>query len=179
MTSKEKELIKIIKTIPDFEDDLTHELFELTKGLKKQGFLNKEVAIKILKWKSPRPLKHYQKNFDKDFKQTTEIAFQQKDDKLKIHILTALSGVSYPAASAMLMFYDRTKFPIIDIRVWKQLYKFGLVTENARGLGFSLSQWESYLGVIRNLANQTNLTVRQVEKRLFDLDRKTQKGNLY
>ena len=96
-----------------------------------------------------------------------------------MHILTALNGVNYPAASAILMFYDRTQYPIIDIRVWKQLYKAGLVTTNARGQSFRLKEWEKYLEIIRTLAKSTNLTARQVEKRLFDIDKNEQVGNLY
>ena len=111
--TKKLNINDIIRTTTDFEDEKTRPLFNLTPTIKKQGYLTKDQAIKILKWKSPRPLNHYNKNSDDDFKQITKLAFEQKDEKVKIHILTALIGVKYPAASALLMFYDQKKYPII------------------------------------------------------------------
>jgi len=169
---------KIIAETPIFEDSKTLELFEYFDSIKKQGFLTKEQGLKILKWKSPRPLKHYNKNSNEDFEKITRLAFQQNDEKLKIHILTALVGVKYPSASALLMFLDQN-YPVLDIRVWKQLHKLKYVKTNPKGLNFTLSEWETYLKVIRTLAKTNNTTARQIEKKLFDFDKNNQIGNLY
>ena len=91
-----KEIIETIKKTADFEDEQTLRLFENIGNIKEQGFVTKEQDIKILKWKSPRPLKHYQLNSEKDFRDISELAFKATDEKMKMHILTALSGVSYP-----------------------------------------------------------------------------------
>ena len=178
MTDREK-ILKIISESPDTTDETTSKLFSLTTSVKKKGFLSKELGMKILKWKSHRPTKHYDKNLKQDFKTITKNAFQQKNEKIKIHILTALSGVNYPAASAILMFYDPTRYPVIDIRVWKQLYKYGLLTENSKGQSFTLYQWDTYLNVVRQIAKELSITPRQVEKRLFDHDKENQVGTLY
>lgn len=175
----ENAINKIINETPDFEDKVAIDLFALSYLIRKQGFINKMQAVKILKWKSPRPLRHYLKNSDEDFIRITKLAFEQESDRLKIHILTALLGVNYPSASALLMFYDKENYPIIDIRVWKQLYDHKLVTENSRGQNFTLNQWEKYLSVIREIAIEHNITARKVEKRLFDYNKATQKGKLY
>ena len=169
---------KIIAETPIFEDSKTLELFEYFDSIKKQGFLTKEQGLKILKWKSPRPLKHYNKNSNEDFEKITRLAFQQNDEKLKIHILTALVGVKYPSASALLMFLDQN-YPVLDIRVWKQLHKLKYVKTNPKGLNFTLSEWETYLKVIRTLAKTNNTTARQIEKKLSDFDKNNQIGNLY
>lgn len=170
---------EILKTIPAQEDEKTLALFRKFKTLNKRGYLTKAELVEILKWKSPRPLKHYLANSEKAVKETTSLAFAAKDDTLKIHILTALNGVNLPAASAILMFYNPKKFPVIDIRVWQQLHKARLVKTNPRGQSFKLQEWTTYLTVIRTLANDLKLTARQVEKRLFDLDKNTRKGKLY
>lgn len=170
---------KLLTSIKDFEDEKTNELFRQFKSLKQQDFLTKEQLLKILRWKSPRPLRHYEANSEKAVKEITSLAFTTQNDSLKIHILTALNGVNYPAASAILMFYDRTKYPVLDIRVWRQLYEAKLVDTNSRGQNFTLNQCEKYFQVIRQLANDLNITARQVEKRLFDFDKKNQIGNLY
>lgn len=170
---------KIIANTADFEDSKTIELLNLSELIKKQGYLTKEQTIRILKWKSPRPLRFYEQNTNTEIETITKLAFQQNNDNLKIHILTALKGVNYPSASAILMFYDPKNYPVLDIRVWKQLYNNNLVTSNSKGQNFTLEQWANYLKIIRSLAKQNNLTSRQVEKRLFDYDKSTQIGNLY
>ena len=178
MTNREK-ILKIISATPDTTDETTSNLFGLTSAIKKKGFISKDLGLKILKWKSPRPTKYYDKNSSIDFETITKAAFQQKDEKIKIHILTALTGVNYPAASAILMFYNQTQYPVIDIRVWKQLYKYGLLIENSKGQSFTLHQWDTYLNIVRQIAEELSLTPRQVEKRLFDYDKKNQIGTLY
>jgi hypothetical protein len=172
-------LIEKIKRTRDFEDEKTLNLFTYLGDIKKQGHITKEQGIEILKWKSPRPLRFYNQNTESDFINISKLAFETPIEKLRIHILTGLIGVNYPSASAILMFYDPTKYPIIDIRVWKQLYNAGLTKTNPRGQSFRLSEWEKYLRVIHELASKTQLTPRQVEKRLFDIDKAEQIGTLY
>ena len=161
------------------ENEKTMKLFRSLASLRERGFLTKKEFIEISKWKSPRPLKHYEENDEKLVKEITKAAFATKNEKIKIHILTALKGVNYPTASAILMFYDPQKYPVLDIRVWQQLYKEKLVDTNAKGQNFTLEEWEKYLEVIRRIAKKFGLTVREVEKSFFDYHRNMQKGNLY
>jgi hypothetical protein len=170
---------QLLKSLPYIEDKKTVELFNYFISLNKQDCLTKEQLLKILVWKSPRPLKYYQANSEKDVNEITGLALSTNNDLLKMHVLTALSGVSYPAASAILMFYDQANYPVLDIRVWRQLYNAKLVDTNSRGQNFTLKQCEKYFQVIRKLAIELNLTARQVEKRIFDYDRLNQIGNLY
>lgn len=172
-------LIEKINRTPDSLDEEAEDLFKRYNNIKQQGYIAKEQGIDILKWKSPRPLRHYKNNTEDEFREITRLAFSVRDEKVKIHILTALRGVRYPAASALLMFYDKTIYPIIDIRTWKQLYKAGFVNENQQGQNFSLDQWKMYLDTVRDIASRLKLTARQVEKRLFDIDKEAQEGNLY
>ena len=169
----------ILTKILDKEDEKTIALFLKFPCLKKQGFVTKEQFIEIAKWKSSRPLKHYEANDERIVKEVTGIAFATKNEKIKIHILTALKGVNYPTASAILMFYDQVKYPVLDIRVWQQLYKAKLVDTNEKGQNFTLEEWKKYLEVIREKAKEFGLTARQVEKRLFDYDKSTRSEKLY
>jgi len=105
MTNREK-ILKIISTTPDTTDETTTNIFSQTSSVKKKGFISKDLGLKILKWKSHRPTRHYDKNSNADFETITKVAFQQKDEKIKIYILTALTGVNYPAASAILINMD-------------------------------------------------------------------------
>jgi hypothetical protein len=165
--------------MPDNEDEKTQEIFVYMKEVRKRGYLSKKELIEILRWKSPRPLRHYELNDGKDIKEITRLSFATKNDCLKIHMLTTLTGVNYPSASAILMFYNPKKFPVLDIRVWKQLYHFKVVKDNSRGQNFTLQQCNQYLSLIRTLGQRLHLTARQVEKRLFDYDKQVQKQPIY
>ncbi|MBK9733467.1 MAG: hypothetical protein IPO92_00290 [Saprospiraceae bacterium] len=68
-------------------------------------------------------MKLYNSNIEKDVKEITALAFSTPNDSLKIHILTALNGVDYPAASAILMFYDPRKFPGGTISIFSTILK--------------------------------------------------------
>lgn len=170
---------QLLESIEGKEDEKTLELFREFDSLSSQACLTKVQLLKILRWKSTRPLKHYEANTNEEVQEITTLAFGTKNDNLKAHILTALKGVNYPAASAILMFYDKTKYPVLDIRVWTQLYKAKLVNSNERGQNFTLQQWEDYLKVIRELAKDLNLTPRQIEKRLYDYDIESQTKPIY
>ena len=168
---------KIIQNTSYQEDVKTLEIFKIVE--QEEGSLSRNTIIKILKWKSPRPLRFYNENEESYIKNITQLSFKEKNDKLKIHILTALKGVNYPSASAILMFKNPDFYPVLDIRVWKQLYKNNLVSVNPRGMSFTLDQWDSYVKIIRSLSRKYNTTAREIEKKLFDYDKLTQEGNLY
>lgn len=170
---------RIILETKDNEDEKTMALFKMSESIIENGFLNKAELIKVLKWKSPRPLRFYNQNEESDIVRITKLALSQNDDVLSIHILSALKGVNYPSASAILMFCNPDRFPVLDIRVWKQLYRSNLVNENPRGMNFTLDQWRKYLKVIRGLSVQYNLTAHQIEKRISNFDKLHQKGALY
>lgn len=169
----------IILNTVDSEDEKTIALFEMSESIFEKGFLNKKELIKILKWKSPRPLRYYDQNEEQDVIYITKLALAQDNDALKIHILSALKGVNYPSASAILMFYNPSLYPVLDIRVWKQLCKCKILHENPRGANFTLDQWNQYIKIIRNLSKQYALSPRQIEKRIFDFHKLNQEGNLY
>lgn len=170
---------QLILSVSDFEDIKTIELFKELNFINQQDYLTKEQLLKILRWKSPRPLNYYLTNSEEEIKEITKLAFLIENDKLKIHILSALKGVNYPSASAILMFYNPKIYPVLDIRVWRQLYRTGLVDTNPVGQNFTLKECEKFYQVIRELASNLNLTARQVEKRIFDYDKMNQEGNLY
>ena len=59
MTNREN-ILKTVSATPDTTDETTTNLFSLTTSVKKKGFLSKNLGMKILKWKSHRPTKHYE-----------------------------------------------------------------------------------------------------------------------
>ncbi|MFZ4739832.1 MAG: hypothetical protein ACOYLE_01565 [Bacteroidales bacterium] len=172
-------MFTIIKNQLGIESPSTLVLMNELKNIKEQGFLNKKQFLKILHWKSPRPLKHYNSNLEEEIIEITKLAFNVENDIMKLHILTSLNGVKYPSASAILMFYNPLIYPVLDIRVWRQLYYAKLVDTNEKGQNFKYQDCAKYYTIIRALAVEFNLSARQVEKRIFDYDIENQIGSLY
>jgi hypothetical protein len=182
MDSKAKLIANISKAVlkmPPDEYDQQLDFFNEARSIRKQGYLTAKQFLFIAKWKSPRPLRFYQQNSPAFIKEVSRLSFQVKDEKLRIHLLCALSGVNIPCASAILMFWSPRQYGVIDIRVWQQLFKLKIVQTNPEGKNFSLEEWVEFLDVMRAVSKETGLTAREVEKRIFNLDKNTRKGKLY
>jgi len=171
--------ISIILREPYLEDEKTLKMFKSLSNIRKKGYLTKKQFLEILNWKSPRPLKYYSANTEKEVQFSTKLAFKIKNEKLKLHLLTALQGVKYPSASAILMFYNKKKYPVLDMRVWQQLFIAKLLKQNQKGQNFTLNQCIDYFRIVRKIGLDSKLTARQVEKKLWDYDKKVRKNNLY
>ena len=82
-------------------------------------------------------------------------------------------------ASAILMFINPNKYPVIDIRVWQVLYELKLVNGNDSGKSLTTNDWLIFLEIIRKKAKEYNITARKVEKAIFLSHKIYQDGNLY
>jgi hypothetical protein len=161
------------------EDPETQELIDDLSNVRKRGYLNKPELIKICEWKSPRGIRHIKQNREVIIKKITKEALATRSEQRKLLLLTSLNGVSVPMASAILMLTNPKRYGVIDIRVWQLLYKMGTVNTNADGAGFNFNHWYRFLKIIRYFAKKYKVGVRNIERTLFKVHVKFQKGRLY
>lgn len=161
------------------EDPETQELIDELSNVRKRGCLNKPELVKICRWKSPRGIGHIQKNRDPIIRKITKEALATRTEQGKMKLLTSLKGVSIPMASAILMLTNPKRYGVIDIRVWQLLYKMGTVSTNADGAGFNFNQWYRFLKIIRYFAKKYKVGARDIERTLFKVHVKYQRGRLY
>lgn len=93
-------------------------------------------------------------------------------------LLTGLSGVSVPTASAILSVINPKSYPVIDIRCVESLKELNLINWKT----INIRSWINYLAVVRNISKTRKRTVREVEKGLFAYNRlklDTELKNLY
>ncbi len=147
--------------------ELEKQIFQLGKQIKGRGWLEKTEFLTICLWKSRRPKKLYYLNSDKEIISKSKLAFVEKDELEKIKILTDLKGVRIPTASAILSVFNPEIYPIIDIRCVQSLNDLGIISWKT----ITEKSWIEYLSIIRNLAEQTGKTARQIEKGLFAYNR--------
>ena len=144
-----------------------------------RGYLTKPQLVAVCRWKSPRAIKHIRRNREKTTRRITRAAFGTRSERKKLDFLTRLNGVSVPMASAILMLTNPRRYGVIDIRVWQLLYNMGTVTTNPDGVSFNFKQWSRFLKVIRYFAGKYNVGARDIERTLFNVHSRYQKGTLY
>jgi thermostable 8-oxoguanine DNA glycosylase len=147
--------------------------------IKQQAYFNKPEFLAMCNWKSPRPRHLYQSNSSADIRRVSIKLFAAKCEKQKVELLTSLRGVGVPTASAILTLTDPQDYGVIDIRVWQLLYQYGAVATRPSGVGFSTENWLEFLERLRYWARKFNVTVRDVERALFEHHKEHQSGGLY
>jgi hypothetical protein len=175
-----KSLKSLIGTHLSTEEDLpTQRAMEKLLPAKKRGYLNKNELVLICRWKSPRAIRHIERNKEETIIEITKAAFKSRSEQKKLGLLTQLHGVSVPMASSILMLTNPQRYGVIDIRVWQLLYDIGSVKKNRAGVGFDFKQWYRFLVLIRYFASKYNVKARDIERTLFCVHTLYQEGLLY
>jgi hypothetical protein len=133
---------------------------EIRDAVKQEGSLGLDLFLKTGRWKSTRPSRHYVKNSEQLVRQVTTVAFgADTDERLRIEILTLLSGVSWPTASVFLHFGLGT-YPILDFRA---LYSLSVDEPSQYRFDF----WWAYVEYCRTLAAERGVSMRHLDRALW------------
>lgn len=101
-------------------------------------------------------------NDDEFIRQITNKAFQLDSDAMRIRELRKIYGVGVALASVILTFYDPTRYGIIDIHSWREV--FG---KEPQSLFSTSGHYLRWLKCIRNKAEEVELSCRVIEKAFF------------
>src|SRR5262245_61531230 len=149
------------------------------RAARRRGYLTWAEFEAACRWKSPRSIHHVRANSRHAVRAATRAALASRSERRRLEALTALRGVSVPMASAVLTLLHPRRYGVIDIRVWQVLHALGCVEGSAAGRGFTSEHWSAFLAVLRGLAKRLRVSVRAVERALFDAHRAGQSGTLY
>ena len=129
-----------------------NELIEIIKPKVKQlRYLELNELETLVKWKSERRKALVKENCDSDVKYITKCAFLVKGERPRIEILTCLSGVAYPIASAILHFFHEDPYPILDFRA---PWSIGFEEDE---IEYSFKFWEKYMKKCRKIASENGI----------------------
>ena len=118
-----------------------------------------------------------EKNTDNNVRIITKAAFAvshtEKDFEiiLKLKILTTLTGVEIPVASAILTICYPELYSVIDFRNWRQVYK-----TDKKKTYYTAKEYLNYLHQIRTYAKNYGVTPQQMDIAIWQKD-KEEKGN--
>ena len=160
------------KTRYDNEEDLYNTGLEEELRIKfqKNKFITKEDLERIIEWKFQGRLKGRRKRIlnllspvkDEFIQQVSNLAFQTEDDGVRLSLLTSIRGVGVALSSVILTFYNPKRYGIVDIHDWRELFgkePINMFTNHKHTLKF--------FEKLREVADKTGLTCREVEKALF------------
>jgi len=175
-----RNLTSLIKRYLSRREELeTRDLIKHLSVVRPRHYLKKSELVEICLWKAPRAIHHIKSNSEDKIIEISRKVFNTKSEKKKVINLTRLSGVSVPMASSILMLTNPQRYGVIDIRVWEVLFQMGSVKTNPKGNNFNFKEWYRYLMIIRHFANKFRVKARDIERTLFKVHKKYQKGRLY
>jgi hypothetical protein len=157
----------------------TQELIDLLRPVRQRKYMTKGELVQVCRWKSARVIQKVKANSQYLVRSKTATAFETRSERQKLIALTDLHGVSVPMASAVLMLTNPRRYGVIDIRVWELMYKLGVMSTLPKGVGFRFNHWYRYLMILRYFAKKHHVRARDIERTLFEVHKKYQKGRLY
>lgn len=141
----------------------------MRQEIQDRGYLNKEQLFQVVKWKSPRSSGHVHRISNEYVKEVTSFSFAAKTERYRNESLTILDGISWPTASALLHLFHADPYPILDYRaLWSlridvpKQYKFHF--------------WKSCFTYCRRLAKERNVTMRTLDRALWQYSKENQKA---
>jgi len=135
----------------------------------------------MCKWKEPRERRrqNWASNTEDEVRTLSAQAFGAPDEARRILHLCRLRGVGIPVASAFLALTDPEGYGVIDIRVWQLLALYQEVDYDPDGRTLQVLHWLDYLDKIRLWAGEQKVSVRTIERTLFQHHRDIQTERLY
>jgi hypothetical protein len=140
---------------------------EIVPRVRKSGCLTKPDFLAICRWKTPRSQSRCRSNPPDFIESVSKIALSTSNERLRIEILTLLNGVNWPTASTLLFWLHKEEYPILDFRA---LWSLGY----AKLPEYNFSFWSDYVQYCRKLAHKSGVTVRTLDRALWQYSNEKQ-----
>ena len=141
----------------------------IAPAVRRQGYLTRDQFLTIAEWKTVRSRPRCERNDAEFVKEVTRAALGSKNERFKVQALRLLDGVEWPTASVILHFCDRGRYPILDVRA---LWSAGLDATPSYGFNF----WMEYTEFLRGISADAGVSMRTLDKALWQYSKVKQKG---
>jgi hypothetical protein len=125
-----------------------------------RGHYTREAFIEVCAWKTPRSRPRVAANTEAAVVEITGRALAAGDEATRFAALLELEGVGAPTASTLLYAAFPDDYPILDVRALESL---GVKSRST----YPVSFWLAYLEVCRALARNHGVSVRTLDKALW------------
>jgi hypothetical protein len=140
--------------------------------VQQRGYYTKPELTAICYWKTPRTRSRVMRNSDTAVKELSRLALSTSEESLRIQSLTLLNGVGWPSASVLLHFGHKDRYPILDYRA---LWALGLDSPPAV---YTFDFWWEYVLFCRDLAEKAGVSMRVLDRALWQYSKEYQKNGL-
>jgi hypothetical protein len=130
-------------------------------AVRSRGEYTRDELLQVGRWKSARATSSLAKNSDELVAAVTRTALAAPT-LIKHRVLTILSGVGVPMASALLTIWKPEEFTVIDVRAISTLRAAGLL-----GPGADLPPYVQYLDLCRRLSMDNGADLRSLDRALW------------
>lgn len=129
-------------------------------AVRTRGHYTREEFIEVCGWKTPRSRPKVASNTSAAVVEATGLALGTADEETRITALLGLTGVGVPTASVLLYCAFPDDYPILDVRALESL---GVKARSQYPVTF----WLEYLSACRDLARRHRVTIRTLDKALW------------
>jgi hypothetical protein len=126
-----------------------------------RGHYTRQEFIEACAWKTPRSRPKVASNPEALVVDATGRALAATDEAIRIRALLELNGVGVPTASTLLYCAFPDDYPILDVRALQSL---GVKPRST----YPVSFWLGYLETCRSLARRHAVSVRTLDKALWE-----------
>ena len=125
-----------------------------------RGYYRRGEFLLVCAWKTPRSAPKVALNTEPAVGAATRRAFAETDEAVRMQALLSLAGVGVPTASTLLYVAFPALYPILDVRALESL---GVKPRSQ----YPISFWLGYLEACRALAAQCGVSIRTLDKALW------------
>jgi|SRR5919204_1192361 hypothetical protein len=141
--------------------------YAIGSAARARGHYTREEFLEVCAWKTKRSRSRVSSNSETEIKAATRKALASGEEAERIEALTSLAGVGVPTASTLLYCAFPEDYPILDYRALESL---GV----KRRSQYPLSFWLDYLAACRALASQHGVSIRTLDKALWQWSKERQ-----
>ena len=146
---------------------------------RKQGYLTRNQAYELRKWKTPRGAEKFRHdNTDSVVRTCTSLAARAADKykdapDFAVSLLRLMKSVGIATGSAFLTAWNPNEFGIIDQRCWSALFNLTSSNEFNRGSRtvFNESEYLLYINILRRWRDLEGVSPRLIDKALWQFDK--------
>jgi hypothetical protein len=151
------EIDALAARFPGGDDGRLHEVGVAVVG---RGYYTREEFIEVCAWKTVRSRPKVSGNTEAAVVRATGLAIGTEDESVRMTALLELDGVGVPTASTLLYCAFPDHYPILDVRALESL---GVKPRSQ----YPLSFWLGYLDACRELARGAAVSLRTLDKALW------------
>lgn len=135
-----------------------------------RGYYTKSEFVLLRRWKSVRGAKLAEAAPSSLVEEATRVALSATSEELRLGALMAVPAVGVPTASVLLHFAHSDPYPIIDFRA---LWTLSVPAPSWYPLEF----WLEYVAYCRQLQLETDLSMRELDRALWQYSKEHQPAN--